>query len=336
MLNPFATSPAFSMASLTTGINRLPNNYGRLRELDVFPADGLTTRVALVEIEDGVLNLLQTQPWGSPGQTALHGGRTLRAFPVPHIPHDDSVMPEDVQGRRAFGEESQLESYARLMAKRLQSMRDKHAITLEYLRMGALKGVILDADGSTIFDLYTEFGIVQKSIDFLLGTASTDIKAKCLELSRHVEDNLKGETYSRIRVLVSEEFFDRLTSHAKVEAAYNRWMDGAALRDDMRGGFPFGGILFEEYRGKATLATGATVRFIAAGEGHAWPEGTMSSFRTHFAPADFEETVNTEGLELYAKQEPRKFGRGTDLHTQSNPLPLCRRPELLVRVHTSN
>jgi hypothetical protein len=36
-------------------------------------------------------------------------------------------------------------------------------------------------------------------------------------------------------------------------------------------------------------------------------------------------------LPLYAKQEPRKFGRGTDLHTQSNPLPICLRPEVLVK-----
>ncbi|MBE0660736.1 MAG: major capsid protein, partial [Bryobacteraceae bacterium] len=44
------------------------------------------------------------------------------------------------------------------------------------------------------------------------------------------------------------------------------------------------------------------------------------------------ETANTLGLPLYAKQEPRKFGRGTDLHSQSNPLPICHRPEVLVKV----
>ena len=37
------------------------------------------------------------------------------------------------------------------------------------------------------------------------------------------------------------------------------------------------------------------------------------------------------GLPLYAKQEPRQFGRGTDVHTQSNPLPICLRPEVLVK-----
>ena len=50
------------------------------------------------------------------------------------------------------------------------------------------------------------------------------------------------------------------------------------------------------------------------------------------APADFNETVNTLGQLLYAKQEPRKFERGTDLHTQSNPLPMCHRPALLVKL----
>ena len=48
-----------------------------------------------------------------------------------------------------------------------------------------------------------------------------------------------------------------------------------ALRDDVRAGFTFGGIVFEEYRGQATDGNGATRRFIAAGEAHAFPVGTI-------------------------------------------------------------
>ncbi len=72
--------------------------------------------------------------------------------------------------------------------------------------------------------------------------------------------------------------------------------------------------------------------FIAEDEGHCFPMGTLNTFRTYFAPADFNETVNTLGREIYAKQESRKFERGTDLHTQSNPLPLCLRPAVLVKI----
>ena len=93
--------------------------------------------------------------------------------------------------------------------------------------------------------------------------------------------------------------------------------------------------MFEEYRGQATDAEGTTHRFIASGEGHCFPVGTMNSFVTYFAPADFNETVNTLGLPLYAKQTARKFDRGIEIHTQSNPLPLCLRPAVLVKVTAS-
>ncbi len=82
---------------------------------------------------------------------------------------------------------------------------------------------------------------------------------------------------------------------------------------------------------RSTDAAGNARKFVADDEAHFFPLGTAMTFRTHFAPADFNETANTLGLPLYAKQEPRKFGRGTDLHTQSNPLPVCLRPEVLVK-----
>ena len=256
----------------------------------------------------------------------------MRSFTIPHIPHDDVILPEEIQGIRAFGTENELEAMANVVTDHLQSMRNKHAITLEHLRMGALKGNILDADGSTLYNLFDEFEITPKTVNFALGTASTDVKKKCLEVLRYIEDNLRGEFMTGVHCLVSPEFFDALTSHSKVKEAYERWEEGAALRNDMRSGFTFGGITFEEYRGQATDPDGNTRRFIASGEGHCFPTGTAESFVTYFAPADFNETVNTLGLPLYAKQCPRKFDRGTELHTQSNPLPLCLRPGVLVKL----
>ena len=158
MQNPF-DNPGFSMASLTTAINLIPNRYGRIEQLGLFPAKPVRTRQIIVEEYAGRLNLLPTKPPGSPGTVGERGTRTLRSFVIPHIPHDDVVLPEEVQGIRAFGSETEMEAIAGVMARHLETMRNKHAITLEHLRMGALKGQILDADGSTIYDLYTEFGL---------------------------------------------------------------------------------------------------------------------------------------------------------------------------------
>lgn len=331
MINPFDTD-AFNMTSLTVFINLLPNTYGKLEAMNLFPQKSVRTRNIAVEEQNGVLNLLPTQ---MPGGASTFEGRTkrkMRSFTIPHIPHDDVILPEEIQGIRAFGTENELEAMANVVTDHLQSMRNKHAITLEHLRMGALKGNILDADGSTLYNLFDEFEITPKTVNFALGTASTDVKKKCLEVLRHIEDNLRGEFMTGVHCLVSPEFFDALTSHSKVKEAYERWEEGAALRNDMRSGFTFGGITFEEYRRQATDPDGNTRRFIASGEGHCFPTGTAESFVTYFAPADFNETVNTLGLPLYAKQCPRKFDRGTELHTQSNPLPLCLRPGVLVKL----
>ncbi len=330
MLNPFATD-AFNMVALTAAINKIPNNYGRLEQLNLMPPEGVRTRTILIEEMSGVLNLLPTMPIGAPGTLGITGKRKVRSFVIPHIPHDDVVLPEEVQGIRAFGSENEVEALSNLIARKLQNMRNKHAITLEHLRMGALKGVILDADGSTLYDLYSEFGISAKSVNFALSTTTTEVLLKVLEVKRHIEDNLRGEFMTGIMCLCSQGFFDALTTHGKVKEAYARWQQGQILFTDNRTNFTFGGITFEEYRGQATDAAGNVRKFVADDEAHFFPLGTASTFRTHFAPADFNETANTLGLPLYAKQAPRKFERGTDLHTQQNPLPLCLRPECLVR-----
>ncbi|WKB50783.1 major capsid protein [Eleftheria terrae] len=331
MQNPF-NNPAFSTAAPTAAINILPNRYGRLESLNLMPIKSVRLRQILIEERNGVLNLLPTRPPGAPGTVGTRGKRGIRSFVVPHIPHDDVVLPEEVQGLRGFGSETELESIAGVMAGHLETMRNKHAITLEHLRMGALKGVILDADGSVLYDLYREFDIQPKTISFGLENEKTNVKAKCIEVLAHIEEHLRGEFMTGVHCLCSPEFFAALTGHATVIKAYERWQDGAVLINDVRQGFRYGSILFEEYRGQASDEDGNTRRFIGAGEAQAFPLGTISTFATYVAPADFNETVNTPGQPLYAKQEPRKFDRGTDLHTQSNPLPMCHRPALLVKL----
>ena len=336
IINPF-DQDAFSMANLCAAINILPNRYGRVGQLGIFngAGGGITTRTAIVEEQNGVLNLLPTLPVGAPGTQNKMGKRKVRSFTVPHIPLEDIIRPEEFQGVREFGQSQTMKTLATVMNNHLQSARDKFAITMEHLRMGALKGIILDADASTLYNLYTEFDIVAKVVAFNLTTADplTDIAAKCREVVRHIEDNLKGEIMKNVRCLVSAEFFDALIAHPNVEKFYVNWMNASQIAQvDPRSGFSFAGVTFEEYRGTATDADGTARRFIADGEGHAFPEGTMNTFKDIYAPGNFIEAVNTPGIELYAKQVMEPMGRWVDIHMESNPLPLCCRPAVLVKV----
>lgn len=336
ILNPFATNDAFNLVSLSEALNIIPNTYGLIRQSGMFKNKPVRSRTIMVEKKNNTLNLLQTLPVGSPGQKNKMGLRNVRSFVIPHIPFDDTILPQEYDGLRAFGTESNLETLASVMNDHLENMKAKHAITQEYQQMGALKGIVYDADATVIYDYFKEFTVKQESIDFVLGTGATDILAKCIALKRILEDNLHGETMSGVEVLVDAAFWDKFISHTLVKAAYDRWREGAALREDLRDGFYFGGIKFKEYRGTASTFAGVARPFIASTEGIAYPTGTQNVFKNFICPADFLETVNTMGQPLYAKQEPRQFNRGIDIHTQSNQLPMCMRPSLVVRVYTSN
>lgn len=336
ILNPFA-SDAFSMMAMTRNINKFPNQYSRLQEMGLFVAEPIATRSVMLEWYEGVLNILTSQPLGAPGALNQMGKRKVESILIPHYPLDDVVTPEEYSGIREFGSASQMQTAASVMARKLMTMRGKHDITTEWLMIGALKGVVYDGDGSTVLaNLYTKFNITQKVVYFDLGTSSTDVEAKCDEVKRHIRKNLKGELMTGVHALVSPTFMGSLKAHPNVVAWRKEHPESVAALMNQRDAsrfFAFAGILFEEYEAEAPNTPGGFARpFIASGEGHSFPTGTMDTFKIYYAPADFIEAANTLGLPYYAKQEPRKFNRGTDVHTQSNKLPICRRPEVLVKL----
>jgi hypothetical protein len=335
--NPFDAG-GYSLAEMTEAINILPNIYTRLGQMGLFRFEGVTQRSVVIEQAEGVLNLLPTVPLGGPATVANRDVKSMRSFTLPWIPHDDIITPQDIQGVRGFGVANAADPLATVMERKITRQRAKHAQTREYMEINALKGIVKDGAGTTLYNYFTEFGLAQQATDFLLGASGTSIQAKVREVLRKVETELKGETMSGVLALVSPEFFDKLIGHAKVEEAYKYYSSTGAqpLREDTRRRFPFAGILFEEYNATVTLSTGSTETLIPAGEGIAFPMGTMDTFVTYGAPANLIETVNTMGLPIYARQIARPDGSAIDVKTESSILPVNKRPRLAVRLHTSN
>ncbi len=334
--NPFDAG-GYSLAEMTRAINILPNIYTRLGQLGLFRFEGITQRTVVIEAREGVLSLLPSVPLGAPATVGTREGRTMRSFAVPWIPHNDVILPADIQGVRAIGSGSDADPLVAVMTRKLTLMRNKHAQTREYMEINALRGIVKDGAGTTLYDYFTEFGITRQETDFVLGTAGTKVQQKVRAVLRQIETELKGETMTGVRALVSPEFFDKLIGHPTVETAYQYYASGAQpLREDMRRAFPFAGILFEEYNASVTLSNGTTERLIPAGEGIAFPMGTIDTFTTYGAPANLIETANTVGLELYARQMTRERGDGIDLLTEASILPVNKRPALAVRLFSSN
>jgi len=337
IINPFDAG-GYSLAEMTQAINILPNLYTRLGQMGLFRFEGVTQRSVIIEQAEGVLNLLPTVPLGGPATVANRDSRSMRSFTVPWIPHDDAITPQDVQGVRGFGVSDAADPLATVMERKLTRMRAKHAQTREFMEVNALKGIVRDGAGSTLYDYFAEFGLNRQQVDFTLGTAATNVQAKVREVLRKVETELKGETMTSVLALVSPEYFDKLIGHAKVEAAYQYYSSTGAqpLREDVRRRFPFAGIVFEEYNATVTLSTGATETLIPAGEGIAFPLGTMDTFVTYGAPANLIETVNTLGVPMYARQLARMDGSAIDVKTEASILPVNKRPRLAVRLFSGN
>jgi hypothetical protein len=333
-LADFFSPDAFSLISATAAIETFPNQYGRIGALGLFTPEPINTDTAVIEFRENTLNLLPTKQWDAPPTYGTVGKRYVRTFRIPHIPHDDRVYAKDVAGIRAFGSENTFETVNDVYARKLQAMRNKHAITLEHLRATALQGIPKDADGTQLYNYFTEFDITQKTINFLLTTTTTEVISKITELKRYFEVNLKGETMTRVHVLCSTGFFDSLVTHANVKEAYKFYASAQQpLRDDLRMGFVFGGVMFEEYIGSASDIDGNERLFIPTNEAIAVPLGTGNVFRTIFAPAmTYAETVNTMGRELYARGDIDRMGRWIDILTESNPLPIVKRPDLIVKL----
>jgi Phage major capsid protein E len=320
----------FTLTELTSAINQFPIQWGRVSQSGLFADRGVRTREITLEEQSGTLALLPTHEWGGEGTVASKLGRNTYAFGIKQTVHDDLISAADIQGIRAFGSEA-LADMSTETARRLQRMRARHDITLEYKRMGALKGNVLNADGASLANLFTTFGIAQVTVDFVLGTAGTDIRAKCEAVYNQIQDNLKGDVMNGVRVLVSQEFFAKLVVHPNVVDYIKNTPSAKEFMQTRLNQIEVYGLVFEQYRASVN-----GTRLITAQEGHAYPEGTTDTFATYYAPADFNEAANTIGLPIYVKTWPKEGDRGLVLHTQCNSLPLCHQPAVLVKVTTSN
>lgn len=320
-------SDIFTMSSLTAAINDVEYVPNQIGGLGLFESEGLTTTHLLIEKDGDTLGLVENKPRGAPGTVVGADKRTGVSFTTAHLPTIATINADEVQNIRAFGSEDQLQAVQTVVNRRLAKMARRLDMTHEYHRIGAIMGQVLDSDGTTvIYDLFTSFGMTQQTVEMALDTATTDAQGKTLDIHEKIEDGLGGLSYSGVTVLCGKTFWRKFITHKSVKEAYARWQSGARLRADPREAFPFGGMMWERYRG------GGSVK-IADAEAYAVPEGVMDLFITRFAPADYNDTVNTLGLPFYASSEALKHNKGVELEAQSNPAHLCTRPKAVIKLY---
>ena len=324
---------AISMSKAVDKMDYVPSLLGSIPGL--FVPEPVRTKSIWIEERATGFAILQTSPRGAaPGQV---GGdkRKARAFNTVRIAQASRVEAEELQSIRAFGSDTELKQLAVEVARRQFKIKQNFDLTWENLRMGAIMGVVKDADGSTIYDWSAEFGQSQPvEIDFDLDNATPAegaLKKKCAAIVRSITKGLKGTGVAqRIVAIVGDAFWDDLVNHPEVVRTYANWEAAVALRGDLSQPwaqpFRFGGIDFINYRGTddgSTLSVGADkAKFFPVGAG---------IFRWAMSPAEGFEFANTLGQDTYSRivlDKDRQWW--ADIEMYGYPLPVCTMPGALA------
>lgn len=328
---------AFKVVNLTDALNELKYVPSRIAQMNVFRANGINTTTVAIEKKGNTLILVPPTPRGAPGTTVDKSKRSMLDIRVPHFEINDAIMAEEVQGVRAFGDEQALETVQGKVAERGAEHSQSMDATSEYSRVGAIKGVVTYADGSTL-DLFSTFGVSQiAEINFDLGTdgsATGALRKKCADAVRKVANELEGLPWTgKLHALCGDAFFDDLLGNPEVRKTFEGWPEAKILREgyvdphgNSFGVFEFGDIVWENYRG----AVGGT-SFVHTDKCHIFAPGVPGLFRSYWSPADYIETVNTVGKRLYGKIYDMPNGKGVHYDVQMNELNICTRPRTLLK-----
>lgn len=345
---------AFEMVTMTEALEDFDFQPDLIGSMNLFEDVPIATTGVSVERQGNHLALIPTTPRGAPISEGFRDRRNLRSYETSRIAKGITLQASEIQNIRAVGQESEVETMIGYVGRYEQRLMTDVEATWENMMLGAVQGVVLDADGSIIIDWFAELQITKPAeIDFALDTATTDLEGICRGILRKMVKGSKGSLTQGFRVvgLCGDTFFDKLTKHKVVRETYlnqaqaanlNRAF-GVATQSALGAGsyatFEFGGILFINYRSAddfddaaalAGTAVGTAMLGIPSTKCKFFPMNSRGIFQKAFAPSEAWDYANTIGKEVYAlmiRDEKRNFWVRPEVY--SYPLFICRRPEIL-------
>lgn len=333
-MNIFLNS-AFSMTSLSGTVEKIDYVPQTLGELGIFEPMPVRTRNIFVERRDDALTLIGSSALGAPPDELGRDDRDLVPLRTTRLAKGFTLYASDIEDIRAFGSETELMQVQAEYLRRAARVRNDMDLTHEFHRLGALQGLLLDADGTTvIYNYFTEFGVTAPTpIVFNFSLATFNVRQACVDLVRSLTRGSGGviTSASQIHALAGDAFFDALVGHPTVERTYLNWAAAADLRGNGERGsafssFQYGGITWHNYRGtddnSAVAIPSNTAKF--------FPVGASGVFKKAMAPAEFGPFIGTPGQDTYMiniiDRDRQAWTRG---ELYSYPLYFCQRPDLL-------
>lgn len=306
-----------------------------LGELGIFEPVFSRSRTIVIADRNRTLSLIPTSEMGAPPEELIPEGAKVRPFNTTRLAKGSTIYAAELAGVTALPFDVQTADVSQEVTDRTQQILEDLELTWEHMRFGALNGIVLDADGSTIINWWTEWGISQPAeIDFALDVSTTDVRAKIREVKRTMMEKSGGawSPGARIGALVGSTFFDALLNHPSIKETRLAYEAGARAMENVEGysSITIEGVTFIDYRG---TDDGSSIA-IGSDKARFFPIGVRGAFKAGFSPAnEFRPYLNQRARRYYGLILADPSGRDAwdRVEIYSYPLFVATRPEMLLR-----
>lgn len=301
--------------------------------------------------------LLGDKNWDERHQTTVGGERDALQLKIPHIPADDAITVNDIDGvvqANSIQEAQGLESVGAVRAEKMARLMDAHALTKQVARMQLItsgtvyapNGTMRQSYGDTV-NFYTEFGVTRTEHEINLA-AGVDPRAAVEAVIQSVRQAARnGGAFRRMVCLCSTAFFNALWTNAYVTDTVKY----QPMRQTL-------GVLVERpeaalgldanYRsldlwsvvwvdagdaGYTDPVSGAYVPSIPEGDAYIFPMGLQGLFKTYYAPANKFSTINRTSQGSYWFEYANEKDEMIEIQSEQNFLNATLYPQAIQRLY---
>lgn len=329
---------AFTQASMIRGIQRRPYVPSMLDSIIGFEPVAVTTDTVYITSRKRYLNLIRTTLRAAPIEMAAPDDKDARSLKIPRLAKGDKLFAHELANINPMEDETETDRAAAMVADKQDKLIMDLEATFENMRLGALRGLLLDTDGSTLVNYFTEFGIgAPADIDLTLDNLTLTVAqirtqiANALVIPLAQASGAGNDPRFRLRAVCGSAFWFALTGHPAIEKAYEMQAVARERFNEMVWeSFNFGGVEWFHYRG----TDDGTAISVNTNKAHVFPVGVPSMWQHVMGPAnEFMPLVNQPGrryVPFMVEDKDRQQWVQPEIY--SYPLFVNARPDLVLTV----
>lgn len=244
----------------------------------------------------------------------------LMKFEVPRFAQEGTINATDLNELKSFenGGGDLPKALSQKIAEIITNHKENFVLTQEFMAVGAVFGRVVDGKGNVLFEVE-----VKNKATF--GNAKT-LHESFGEIYDSFSKNLGY--HPEFDLYVSRELYEGIHNKATEEGLFK--VNQAKLEKSSMQIYGINIIPYvASYRNKSSKRD---VQFLSGRTGMAIPS-TQGIFQLHYSRAHHTQALNLSAQKFFAaKPEELQGGRGYSLHTESNVIPICVRPDALVKL----